>query len=105
MEERALNRYVGIKFQIKGRFHFGWARIPVTTQARSFTATLTGYAYETVPGKGIVAGKTRGPEQIEAESDSATLRTLFREQATLGMLVLGEGGLSFWRREESQHEP
>jgi hypothetical protein len=28
------------------------------------TATLTGYAYETIPGKSIIAGKTKGPDEI-----------------------------------------
>jgi hypothetical protein len=36
----------------------------------------TGYAYETIPGKAIVAGKTKGPD---AE----------KQPATLGRLALG----------------
>ncbi|HWY59321.1 MAG TPA: hypothetical protein VNZ03_32960 [Terriglobales bacterium] len=86
------NRYLGVKFQINKRFHFGWARITVTTQARyaanripaSFTATLTGYAYETVPDKGIVAGKTRGPDAVV-------------EPATLGHLAAGASAIPAWR--------
>ena len=95
------NRYVGIKFQIKGRFHFGWARVTVTTQGNSFTARLTGYAYETIPNKGIVAGKTKGPEKIDSQPASATLSQPIRARATLGTLALGAPGLSIWRREES----
>ncbi len=53
------NRFLGLKFKINGRFHFGRARITVTTTSNNFTATLTGYAYETIPGKGIIAGATR----------------------------------------------
>jgi hypothetical protein len=94
------NRYLGVKFQINKRFHFGWARITVTTQARSFTATLTGYAYESIPGKGIIAGKTKGPEDASVEESNAT-PTVPAPAATLGMLALGERGLSIWRREES----
>jgi len=70
------NRYLGLKFKIKGRFHFGWARLTVTTTQHNFTATLTGYAYETIPGKSIIAGKTRGSD-VEAQP------------ATLGRLALG----------------
>jgi hypothetical protein len=69
------NRYLGMKFKINGRFHFGWARITVKTTSNDFTATLTGYAYETVPGKAIVAGKTKGPDVVE--------------HAALGILALG----------------
>ena len=65
------NRYLGLKFKIKGRFHFGWARMTVTTtRYYHFTATLTGYAYETIPGKAIIAGKTKGPDVIAAEPGS-----------------------------------
>jgi hypothetical protein len=92
------NRYVGIKFRIKGRFHFGWARITVTTTSNSFSATLTGYAYETIPRKGIIAGATKGPGNAEP---AASLKTHTEEHATLGMLALGASGLSIWRREEA----
>ena len=43
---------------------------------------LTGYAYETVPNKPIIAGKTKGP-------DVATLPMETRA-GTLGHLALGE---------------
>jgi hypothetical protein len=93
------NRYLGMKFKIKGRFHFGWARITVTTTPHDFTATLTGYAYETIPNKAIVAGKTKGPEDVEESNATQTMPT--REPATLGALAMGAPGLSIWRREES----
>jgi hypothetical protein len=91
------NRYLGLKFKLKGRFHFGWARITVTTRKNSFTAILTGYAYETIPGKAIIAGATK------ALNDELTLslRTHAPQAATLGMLALGARGLSIWKREES----
>ena len=40
-------------------------------------ATLTGYAYETIPNKPIIAGKTNGPDVITVEP------------TTLGSLALG----------------
>jgi hypothetical protein len=37
------NRYLGLKFQIAGKWHFGWARLTfVTTPKNGFSATLTG---------------------------------------------------------------
>ena len=98
------NRYLGLKFKINGKFHFGWARLTVTTQGRNFTATLTGYAYETIPGKGIIAGKTKGPDEIDGQSPSAAVSAPVQQSATLGVLALGTPGLSIWRREKSQQE-
>jgi len=51
------NRCLGLKFQIKGKFHYGWARLNVKVD-KSVTATLTGYAYETKPDRRIIAGET-----------------------------------------------
>jgi hypothetical protein len=55
------NRYLGLKFQIKGKTHYGWARLKVTGSGLgTIVATMTGFAYETIPNKAIVAGKTKG---------------------------------------------
>lgn len=61
------NRYLGLKFRIKGKNHFGWARLNF---AYPSTATMTGYAYETVPDKPIVTGKTKGGDLIHVGSGS-----------------------------------
>src|ERR1700680_2740791 len=39
------NRYLGLKFAIKGKIHYGWARLSVTLGNGTdvVTATLTGY--------------------------------------------------------------
>ncbi len=71
----ATKRYLGLRFEIEGKVHFGWARFnescnrkgPVGTGAR---ALLTGYAYETIPNKAIIAGKTKGPDVITLEPGS-----------------------------------
>lgn len=91
--------YLGLKFVIKGTIHFGWARVKVIADSQTFmiTATVTGYAYETIPGKAIIAGATKGPDQAEPTA----LNTPTRGPATLGMLALGAPGLSIWRRRES----
>jgi hypothetical protein len=91
-------RYLGLKFVIKGKTHFGWARLAVSAQHFTFTATLTGYAYETIPGKAIIAGATKGPDDAEP---TAALSSRTPEPATLAALALGAPGLSIWRRKES----
>ena len=53
-------RYLGLKFLIKGKTHYGWARLNVGITNQEVNATLTGYAYETVPNRPIVTGKTKG---------------------------------------------
>jgi hypothetical protein len=95
------NRYLGLKFKINGHFHFGWARLTVTIVKTVLTATLTGYAYETIPNKSIIAGKTRGPDDASVEASNKALTVLTPIPATLGALALGSPGLSVWRREES----
>jgi hypothetical protein len=96
------NRYLGLKFQIKGRVHFGWARISVTTLPnRLFFATLTGYAYETIPNKAIVAGQTKGPDEARSiEPSNELLREPSPPPASLGLLAVGARGLSVWRRKD-----
>jgi hypothetical protein len=92
--------YLGLKFVIKGKTHFGWARVKVSVNfgTRAITATLTGYAYETIPGKAIIAGATKGLDDAEP---TATLSGHTSEPATLSALALGAPGLSIWRRKES----
>lgn len=87
------HRYLGLKFMIKGEIHYGWARVEVKRTAvgmgrNSITATLTGYAYETIPNKPIITGKTKGPDVITMEP------------ATLGRLAQGASGVSAWREKK-----
>jgi len=49
------------------------------------TALLAGYAYETIPNKAILTGKTKRPEVITLEP------------ASLGQLAQGSAGLAAWR--------
>jgi hypothetical protein len=93
-----LQAYMGLKFTINGKIHFGWARVKVDTlQFPFFSVTLTGYAYETIPGKAIIAGATKGPDDVEP---TAAFSSHTPEPATLGALALGAPGLSIWRRDE-----
>jgi hypothetical protein len=65
--------YLGLKFVIKRKYHFGWARVTVTRSRAFYYATLTGYAYETIPGKSIKAGQTKGPDDSSIEEPNASL--------------------------------
>jgi hypothetical protein len=80
-------RYIGFQFGIKGEVHYGWARLNVGLGKDGISALITGYAYETIPGKPIITGKTKGPEVITFEP------------ATLGRLAQGASGIPA-RREE-----
>lgn len=75
-----VNRYLGLRFKIQGITHYGWARLTVQLDYyMNITATLTGYAYETIPHKAIVAGN-RG---------STTGQGPEAEPVSLGHLALG----------------
>jgi hypothetical protein len=64
-------KFLGFKLTIDGETHYGWARI--TERAGSaygsyIGATLTGYAYETVPDVPIAAGAEGGAiSELDAE--------------------------------------
>jgi hypothetical protein len=94
------DRYLGLKFMISGKVHFGWARVTVTTSDKTFSATLTGYAYETIPNKSIIAGKTKGPGELRMSGADAALTMPAPKPATLGLLAMGSPALSIWRRKE-----
>jgi len=91
------SRYLGLEFKIKGKIHYGWARLNVTVNKTKITATLTGYAYETIPNKPIVAGKENGSDDpVELNTES-----LAAPAATLGILASGACGLPLRRRNQS----
>jgi hypothetical protein len=101
------NRYLGFKFTINGKTHFGWARLNVTCtttfENHQINALLTGYAYETIPNKPITTGKTKGSDDDSLTLTPAALTT--PQPATLGTLAMGSPGLSIWRRKESATAP
>ena len=73
------NHYLGFQITVKGKLHYGWARMNVTVKKGKdpFTVVLTGYAYETVADKAITTGKTKGPDVMTVQP------------GTLGHLALG----------------
>jgi len=80
------NRYLGLTFGINGKIHYGWARLNASIGSRDdISATLTGYAYETIPNKPIITGKTKGPDVITVQPTS------------LGHLAAGASAIPAWR--------
>jgi hypothetical protein len=77
------DHYLGLAFTIRGKLHYGWARLNVSVGRRPLriNTKLTGYAYETIPNKPIITGKTKGPDVITLERGS------------LGALAAGATGL------------
>jgi hypothetical protein len=82
------NRYLGLKFAIGSSTHFGWARLNVACLPTGILGTLTGYAYETIPNKPIIAGRTHGKDVITLQD------------ASLGHLARGASALAAWREKE-----
>jgi hypothetical protein len=96
--KEAHNKYLGLKFEINGEVHFGWARLSVTcfTPAAA-RVLLTGYAYETVANQPILTGKISGTAE-----ESALIRpAASHSNVQLGLLALGSAGLVAWRREQT----
>lgn len=89
------DRYLGVKFTIKGEVHYGWARL--TVGKRISHVVLTGYAYETVANKPIKAGQTTETAQAEMKDASFALPS---QGPTLGMLARGADAMEIWRRKE-----
>jgi len=82
------NGYLGLMFQINGETHYGWAELHITyTRGKGwidFYATLTGYAYETIPGMPINAGQTTEAGASSAFSSSPANRNDFgRSEAAI----------------------
>jgi hypothetical protein len=94
----ARHHYLGFEFLIAGKPHFGWARLNVG----DFGATLTGYAYETVPNRPIQAGLTLSGNEVGKliPPTLAPQETTTFQPATLGLLAQGASGLAVWRRED-----
>jgi hypothetical protein len=97
------DRYLGVEFQIRGKTHYGWARLSVSP----FSIQLTGYAYETIAGKAIRAGQKKEAADESGEEDLGPGSSLNSplpngpQPATLGALAMGAPGLLIWRRKES----
>lgn len=80
----AQERYLGLAFSIDGQTHYGWARLSSQVKGRCHSSVLlTGYAYETVPGKPIEAGQIHDKPNIHIDDEMSAML------GTLGKLALG----------------
>lgn len=50
------NRFLGVKLVVNGEVHFGWIGFRRVDARKTVQVTLAGWAYETEPGKAILAG-------------------------------------------------
>jgi hypothetical protein len=78
--QNAQDLFLGLKFQISGETHYGWARLTTKSSPDKVVleVRLSGYAYETVAGQSLKAGQRTG-------SDDASLP----EAGTVGALAGG----------------
>jgi hypothetical protein len=83
-------KYLGVKFLISGETHYGWIQMSTDTN-KSISATITAYAYETVPNKKVMI------EPSGDEGDAAAA-TMSHRGPALGMLAMGADGLKMWRQ-------
>lgn len=90
--------YLGLKFMIDGQVHYGWARVIAAVRS----VTLTGFAYETIPDKPIIAGATTDRDDSSIPAAAAALATPSTQPASLGMLAMGSSGLVAWMREDEE---
>jgi len=87
------NGFLGLRFDIDGEIHYGWAELKVRDVYQSrdaYAELLVAYAYDTVPNEPIFAG--------EGLSANTSPESVTPEPGTLGLLALGSIGLGFWRR-------
>jgi len=90
------DRFLGLRFQINGADHFGWAQFNVTVSAASNGETfaearvaLLDYAYENCAAEGIQAGAT--------PPGGASCPSGVPMPPALALVALGAGGLALWR--------
>jgi hypothetical protein len=87
----AKDRYLGFSFLISGKKHYGWARLSMQVfGCYGCIGKLLGYAYETIPGKPIIAGDEGSSSETSAQP------------VTLGALAAGAPAFNSWRKEETK---
>ena len=58
------DKYLGLRFQLAGNTHYGWARLDVSASANSFT--IKDYAFNSTPGAPINSGQTLGVNEFSS---------------------------------------
>lgn len=96
------NRFLGVRFTINGKIHYGWVRVTVTiTTQNILSATITEYGYETIANKRLLAGVPSN----QAEVSPANAGVSASKGPSLGILAAGAEGLPIWRREDTTVHP
>jgi hypothetical protein len=95
------NQYLGLRFEIDGEIHYGWARLTVGWEHKyHVNALLTGYAYETEPNTQIIAGdRGNGAGEVQPNSSSSNNSVQKTFANGLGSLSLGTAGLPAGQQE------
>jgi hypothetical protein len=57
--------YLGVRFVIEGKAHYGWVRMNQPKNDFGFPRMIVGYAYESVAGKAILTGATSGADEAK----------------------------------------
>jgi len=99
------SRYLGFKFKIDGETHYGWARLTTQGFPGYPSARLTGYAYETVANRPIVAGiKSEAEAQTTPQHNGDAAAKQEGNYASLGMLAAGTRALQIWRKNKDEDD-
>ncbi len=93
--------YLGLKFVINGQTHYGWAQVKFSQTGGFRSATLSGYAYESIADQPIAAGKKTGTDN-EVNDGSSIATDVAPRIPTLGVLAAGACCLSNWRQGEQR---
>jgi hypothetical protein len=97
----AQDKYLGLRFVIQGKVHYGWVRMNVNAKSLFTTTFITGIAFETTPNQAIITGQTQEADVLEPRTfQPAKLSNPSHHAATLGVLAQGARGMDLWRREE-----
>jgi hypothetical protein len=87
----AKDRYLGFSFLISGKKHYGWARLSMQVfGCYGCIGKISGYAYETIPGKPIVAGDEGNSTRVIDDTES------------LGALALGAPAINAWYNDRAK---
>jgi hypothetical protein len=100
--------YLGLKFVVNGEVHYGWARVKFVAPGDYGSASIYGYAYETIPDQAIVTGQTSGTAGSKRQSGetSAPRSGIVNSGAqSLGLLGLGAAGTKIWRNQPIATQP
>jgi hypothetical protein len=83
------DKYVGLRINVAGQFHYGWARLSVSPT--SDTIIIKDYAYQELPNVGITAGQIVG---VPSQSTPAGMRVhAYQHTAFVNVANPQDGGV------------